>query len=129
MSITAPGWGSLDQTHTDAVRAAHRLHERGYADARSIGASLAVFEGQQYGTEHAGVYLMAFCSTLDALDLEQRDRQEAFRAVADAWWADPAHQRYGATTYGAPWSPPARLVRRDSNVQPGAHTPDACLAV
>lgn len=117
MSITAPQWGSLDQTHADAVRAAHQMHERGYAAARGIGATIAVLEGMRHGTEHAGVYLMAFCSTLDALDLEQSDRQDAFTDVAAAWWADPAHQRYGATTYGAPWSPPARAPR-DSNVQP-----------
>ncbi|WP_263119322.1 hypothetical protein [Cellulomonas sp. RIT-PI-Y] len=91
----------FDDTHRWAVSEAFRLH--GTDLAREVAMSLALFAGSTRGRAHAGVFLAAFASTCAALDREAGDLCRELGRVAEQWWADPAHDRWG-TCYGAPWS-------------------------
>ncbi len=106
--MTYPGTHSpqgndlLDDTHQWAVTEAFKVH--GTVLAREVAMSLALLVGSKRGHAHAGVFLAAFASTCAALDREAGDLRRESGRVAEEWWADPAHDRWG-TCYGAPWSP------------------------
>ena len=98
-------YGTVDGAIVHAVDTAHRAAADdptlSYTDARVIGTYMALGYADLGGPEVVGAFLMAYTSTLAALELEVEDMRRTFSAVADEWWKD--HPR--GVNYGAPWSP------------------------
>lgn len=112
MSVQAPAWHSLDETHADAVRAAHRAR-RLTQERDDLGTGFEhymILESADVladlaGTEHAGLFVRAAMSTLRALDVEARDLLTVRIGVGRE-----------------------RRVRLDSNAQPSDYAASAPLA-
>ena len=99
------GYGTVDGAIVHAVNAAHRATvdapTLSHTDARALGTYIALEYADHGGPEVVGAFLMAYMSTLAAIDLEVEDMRKAFSAVAEERWRD--HPR--GVNYGAPWSP------------------------
>lgn len=97
------GYGTVDGAVVHAVSTAHRAaaDDLSYTDARMLGSCIALNYADYGGPEVVGAFLMAYMSTLSAIELEIADMRKAFGAVADEWWQ--THPR--GVSYGAPWSP------------------------
>jgi len=97
-------YGTVDGAIVHAVNAAHRSAAddptHNYTRARVVGTYMALGYADHGGPEVVGAFLMAYMSTLAAIDLEVDDMRKVFSDVADEWWK--AHPR--GANYGAPWS-------------------------